>query len=167
MTKSSSTLGSKEKGLDGKKAAATPVKAVDVLVDDDKVTPTITAPVTADVDVATGEDESVKRAVGKNEEAEKREEEEIMLANRVKDKDMGALGGDIVDVDVGHVSSGAAIAAQMKNRAAKPETRKTKEVLEAERVSDAQVRKYWRAREAERIAPRGEFALIFLSSAFA
>lgn len=60
-----------------------------------------------------------------------------------------------VDVDVGHVTSEAAIAQQAKQEIEKVE--RSEEEVRARRITDAQVRKYWRAREAERKAPRGEF----------
>jgi DNA polymerase delta subunit 4 len=56
--------------------------------------------------------------------------------------------------DLGHVTSEAAVVQQAKVELAKPEKEKTKEELEAEKVTNAQVKKYWEAREAERRAPR-------------
>ena len=55
-------------------------------------------------------------------------------------------------IDVGHVSSEAAVAQQAAAEVSKPEP--TKEEIEAAGVTDAQIRRYWKAREAERRAPR-------------
>jgi len=54
--------------------------------------------------------------------------------------------------EVGHVTSETAVAEQAQVELSKPKTEAEKL---AEKVSDAQIKKYWRAREAERIAPRG------------
>jgi DNA polymerase delta subunit 4 len=55
-------------------------------------------------------------------------------------------------IDVGHVSSEAAVAQQAAAEIAKPAP--TPEEIEAEAVTDAQIRRYWKAREAERRTPR-------------
>jgi DNA polymerase delta subunit 4 len=55
-------------------------------------------------------------------------------------------------VELGHVTSEAAIKAQAKIELSKP---KTEEEILAGKVTDAQIKRYWRAREAERITPRG------------
>jgi DNA polymerase delta subunit 4 len=58
---------------------------------------------------------------------------------------------ELVDISTGHVTSEAVVEHQTKielNR------EKTAEELKAEKVTDAQIRKYWREREAERKAPR-------------
>ncbi|KIN01517.1 hypothetical protein OIDMADRAFT_180319 [Oidiodendron maius Zn] len=55
-------------------------------------------------------------------------------------------------IDVGHVSSEAAVAQQAAAEVSKPEP--TKEEIEAAGVTDAQIRRYWKAREAERRTPR-------------
>ncbi|TVY32493.1 DNA polymerase delta subunit [Lachnellula subtilissima] len=75
--------------------------------------------------------------------------------NQDQDEDIaGDVSGD-VDVDIGHVTSSAAIASQttaesqrVKNEGPSAEEEK------ARKVSDAQVRRYWKEREAERRAPR-------------
>lgn len=54
-------------------------------------------------------------------------------------------------VNVGHVSSEAAVAQQAAAEVARP---RTEEEGEAEKVTDAQVRRYWREREEERRTPR-------------
>lgn len=54
-------------------------------------------------------------------------------------------------VTVGHAISEAAVKTQAAIELSKP---KTKAELEAEKVSVAQINKYWRAREADRLAPR-------------
>ncbi|RDW75077.1 hypothetical protein BP6252_06219 [Coleophoma cylindrospora] len=56
------------------------------------------------------------------------------------------------EVDVGHVDSSAAVAQQAQAELAKPV--KTEAEERADKVSDAQIRKYWRAHEMERKAPR-------------
>jgi len=53
--------------------------------------------------------------------------------------------------DVGHVSSEAVVKVQAATELAKP---RTKEELEAEKVPVAQINRYWRARESERLAAR-------------
>lgn len=63
---------------------------------------------------------------------------------------------DIDTKDVGHVSSEAATAQQASaevERVSKKEER-TEEEERAAKVTDAQIRKYWRERENERRAPR-------------
>jgi DNA polymerase delta subunit 4 len=55
-------------------------------------------------------------------------------------------------IDVGHVSSESAVAAQAAAELDKPEP--TPEELRAASITDAQIAKYWRAREAERRTPR-------------
>lgn len=55
------------------------------------------------------------------------------------------------EIETGHVSSEAAIASQVQTEQARD---KTEEEVRAEKVTDAQIRKYWRGREAERKAPR-------------
>jgi DNA polymerase delta subunit 4 len=55
-------------------------------------------------------------------------------------------------IDVGHVSSESAVAAQAAAELDKPEP--TPEELRAASITDAQIARYWRAREAERRTPR-------------
>lgn len=74
--------------------------------------------------------------------------EELLKPSDVKTVDDDVIGGK---AEQGHISSEAVIAKQAAAELAKP---KTKEEELAEKVSDAQIKKYWRAREAERIAPR-------------
>jgi DNA polymerase delta subunit 4 len=60
-------------------------------------------------------------------------------------------------IDVGHISSEAAVEQQAKaelERVKGDGKERTAEELKAEKVTDAQIRKYWKAREAERKAPR-------------
>jgi DNA polymerase delta subunit 4 len=54
-----------------------------------------------------------------------------------------------------HVFSEAAVQKQAEIELIKP---KTEAELLAEKVTDAQIKKYWRAREAERTTPRGMVA---------
>lgn len=54
--------------------------------------------------------------------------------------------------DLGHVYAEAAIAKQAE---AELKKLRTDEEIRAEKVTDAQIKKYWRACEAERKAPRG------------
>ena len=65
--------------------------------------------------------------------------------------------------ELGHVTSEAAVEKQTKIELSKP---KTEAEILAEKVTDAQIKKYWRARDAERITPRGKiFSLrIFLEN---
>jgi DNA polymerase delta subunit 4 len=58
----------------------------------------------------------------------------------------------IVDPEPGHISSEAAVAKQAQAELAAPKTES--EVL-AEKVSQTQINKYWKAREAERLSGRG------------
>ena len=53
-------------------------------------------------------------------------------------------------LDLGHITSAPAVKAQAKVELAKPEVEKTLEELNAEKVTDAQIKKYWKTREAER-----------------
>ena len=53
--------------------------------------------------------------------------------------------------EVGYVTSEAAVKEQAATKLAKP---RTKEELDAEKVSAVQINKYWKAREAERLAAR-------------
>lgn len=59
-------------------------------------------------------------------------------------------------VDVGHVSSEAAVAQQAAVEVTRVRESRDRSVeeLQAKQVTDAQIRRYWREREAERIAPR-------------
>jgi len=57
-------------------------------------------------------------------------------------------------LDLGHVTSGPAVEEQAKAELEKPEVERTVEELKAEKVTDAQIKKYWKEREAERRAPR-------------
>ena len=54
--------------------------------------------------------------------------------------------------ELGHATSEVAVEKQTKIELDKP---KTEEEMLAEKVTDAQIKSYWRAREAERITPRG------------
>jgi DNA polymerase delta subunit 4 len=54
--------------------------------------------------------------------------------------------------ELGHVISEAAVEKQAQVELSKPKP-EAEEL--AEKVTDAQIKKYWRAREAERITPRG------------
>lgn len=66
-----------------------------------------------------------------------------------QDEDVGG------DVDVGHMTSEAAIAQQATKEAQRVKKEgPSAEEEKARKVSDAQVRRYWREREAERRAPR-------------
>src|SRR4051794_19962052 len=59
---------------------------------------------------------------------------------------------DVADEEaLGHVSSAAAVAQQARVELAKE---KTADELRAEKVTDAQIRKYWREREGERRTKR-------------
>lgn len=55
--------------------------------------------------------------------------------------------------ELGHVTSEAAVEKQAQVELSKPKSEAEKL---AEKVSEAQINKYWRAREAERSAPRGK-----------
>lgn len=57
-----------------------------------------------------------------------------------------------VNVEPGHVTSEAAITEQTES--VKAEVERSPEEEKASRVTDAQIRRYWRDREAERRAPR-------------
>lgn len=59
------------------------------------------------------------------------------------------------------ITSAAVVVQEAKLELRKP---RTKEESEAERVSDAQIKRYWRQREAERIAPRGELLALLSPS---
>ena len=58
-----------------------------------------------------------------------------------------------VKAELGHVVSAAVVEKQAEIELSKPKSEAEKL---AEKVSDAQIRQYWRAREAERTTPRGE-----------
>jgi len=57
-------------------------------------------------------------------------------------------------IDVGHVSSEAAVTEQARVEVEAIKSEKTPEEERARKVSDAQIKRYWREREAERKAPR-------------
>jgi len=57
-------------------------------------------------------------------------------------------------IDLGHVSSEAAIAEQARVEVESIKKERTAEEERASKVTDAQIRRYWREREAERKAPR-------------
>jgi DNA polymerase delta subunit 4 len=57
-------------------------------------------------------------------------------------------------VDLGHVTSEAAVAEQAQKEIDRPKKERNPEELKAEKVTDAQIKRYWREREAERHAPR-------------
>ncbi|TVY52494.1 DNA polymerase delta subunit 4 [Lachnellula cervina] len=60
-----------------------------------------------------------------------------------------------VDVDVGHTTSSAAISHQTTQESQRVQKQgPSAEEEKARKVSDAQIRRYWKAREAERRAPR-------------
>jgi len=59
-----------------------------------------------------------------------------------------------IDLDVGHVSSEAAVAEQAQVEVEKIKSERTPEEERASRVTDAQIKRYWKEREAERKAPR-------------
>jgi DNA polymerase delta subunit 4 len=54
-------------------------------------------------------------------------------------------------IDVGHVTSEAAVAQQAQAEISRSRTAEEQQAL---RVTDAQIRRYWKAREAERRTPR-------------
>lgn len=75
---------------------------------------------------------------------------------------------DVIDLD--RADDAAAVEAEVQEEKAVPVQAKipagsalTPEEVEAEGVPHSQVLKYWRAKEAERLAPRGEL-LLFLST---
>lgn len=55
------------------------------------------------------------------------------------------------ELDLGHTNSAAAVTSQAQAELA---GEKSKDVLKAERVTDAQIKKYWKEREAERMTRR-------------
>jgi DNA polymerase delta subunit 4 len=57
-------------------------------------------------------------------------------------------------IDVGHVSSEAAVAEQARVEVERSKKERTEEEERASKVTDAQIRRYWKEREAERKAPR-------------
>ncbi len=57
-------------------------------------------------------------------------------------------------LDLGHISSAAAVEQQARIEIERTKKERTAEELKAEKVTDAQIKKYWREREAERKAPR-------------
>lgn len=57
-------------------------------------------------------------------------------------------------IDVGHVSSEAAVAQQAAVEVERVKTEQSPEELKAEKVTDLQIKKYWREREKERRTPR-------------
>jgi DNA polymerase delta subunit 4 len=57
-------------------------------------------------------------------------------------------------IDVGHVSSEAAVAEQARVEVDRSKAEKTAEEERASKITDAQIRRYWKEREAERKAPR-------------
>jgi DNA polymerase delta subunit 4 len=59
-----------------------------------------------------------------------------------------------IDLDVGHVSSEAAVAEQAQVEVQKIKSERTPEEERASKVTDAQIKRYWKEREAERKAPR-------------
>lgn len=71
--------------------------------------------------------------------------------------DLGKLEDDIksasVEPEVGHVTSEVAVEKQAVAELAEP---KTEADIKAEKVTDAQIKRYWRAREAERTSGRGK-----------
>jgi DNA polymerase delta subunit 4 len=58
---------------------------------------------------------------------------------------------ELADISTGHVTSEAAVEQQTKIEF---DREKTAEEVKAEKVTNAQIRKYWREREADRKAPR-------------
>lgn len=58
------------------------------------------------------------------------------------------------EVEVGHVSSEVVVE---KQAAVELAVLKTEAEERAENITDAQIKKYWKAREAERISGRGRF----------
>lgn len=71
------------------------------------------------------------------------------------------INAEPTKAELGHVTSEAAIEAQAKIELSKP---KTEEEILAGKVTDAQIKRYWRAREAERITPRGNSCTLPLSA---
>ena len=69
--------------------------------------------------------------------------------NNVKTENINA---EPTKVELGHVTSKASVVAQAKIELSKP---KTEEEILAGNVMDTQIKRYWQAREAERITPRG------------
>jgi DNA polymerase delta subunit 4 len=57
-------------------------------------------------------------------------------------------------IDVGHVDSEAAVAEQARAEVESIKRERSAEEERASKVTDAQIRRYWREREAERKAPR-------------
>jgi DNA polymerase delta subunit 4 len=57
-------------------------------------------------------------------------------------------------IDVGHVSSEAAVAEQARVEVERSKTERTAEEEKASKITDAQIRRYWSEREAERKTPR-------------
>jgi DNA polymerase delta subunit 4 len=57
-------------------------------------------------------------------------------------------------LDLGHISSEAAVEQQAHIEIEPTKKERTAEELKAEKVTDAQIKNYWREREAERKAPR-------------
>lgn len=57
-------------------------------------------------------------------------------------------------LDLGYISSETAVEQQARIEIERTKKERTAEELKAEKVTDAQIKKYWREREAERKAPR-------------
>jgi len=76
-------------------------------------------------------------------------------SSKAKDKDNlispSIIKPDPEAIEPGHVSSEAAVAQQAK---VELEREPTEEEKKAERITDAQIKRYWRERENERRAPR-------------
>jgi DNA polymerase delta subunit 4 len=60
----------------------------------------------------------------------------------------------VVDLDVGHVSSEAVVAEQAQVEVETIKSERTPEEERASKITDAQIKRYWKEREAERKAPR-------------
>lgn len=80
----------------------------------------------------------------------------VTKAGTASNKDPKAKGHTInpKTTDVGHVDSEAAVAEQARVELESIKRERTAEEERASKVTDAQIRRYWREREADRKAPR-------------
>jgi DNA polymerase delta subunit 4 len=92
----------------------------------------------------------------------------VPAASKLSKDIIESTKAEVVDIEpetqkpeLGHVFSEAAVQKQAEIELSKP---KSEEELLAEKVSDAQIKKYWKAREAERTTPRGINTCCFVNN---
>ena len=88
------------------------------------------------------------------------EEEKVQLIVPEHDDDNGEPEPEREEVEVKGVRAEIVRVPPPQKKKSKKQDEKTAREVEAEKLSDAAIKRYWKAEEESRIAPRGPFCLL-------